>query len=391
MSNNLLELINEYLTKDVVTKLAQFLGESPQNTATAVSSAVPSIIAGLVNKSSDSLGLTSIQNILKQHNFEGTVGNLLEEFTGNESISNILRVGSGLLGTVFGNKAEGVANLLSANTGIGKSSATSLFGLLMPVVLGVLSKSLRSNGLSIQNGLAGFLSNQTGFLKSFLPVGFASLIGSASSAKAAPRPIPDDPSHNDGKTWTWVLGSLLLASALGLWNHFNTKAVKPVETVTHAVTNTVSDFFEKTLSSGYAIKASKDGVENKLIGFLEDSGKAVDKDLWFNMNGILFETGNANLLPDSKPQVANIAEILKAFPNVKIKIGGYTDNTGNASTNLALSNDRATTVRKAIVAAGIDASRIESEGFGSEFPVASNDTEAGRQQNRRIDVRVTAK
>jgi K(+)-stimulated pyrophosphate-energized sodium pump len=86
-----------------------------------------------------------------------------------------------------------------------------------------------------------------------------------------------------------------------------------------------------------------------------------------------------------------VADILKAFPAVAIKLGGYTDNTGNADNNLKLSVDRAKSVMQSLVAKGVEASRIESEGYGDQHPVASNDTEEGRNQNRRISIRVTEK
>ena len=99
----------------------------------------------------------------------------------------------------------------------------------------------------------------------------------------------------------------------------------------------------------------------------------------------------STIKPESQVQITNLVEILKAFPNVSLKIGGYTDNVGDAKSNLKLSADRAAAVVAALKAAGIDGKRLESEGYGQEHPVASNDTEEGRTQNRRIAARVTAK
>ena len=76
---------------------------------------------------------------------------------------------------------------------------------------------------------------------------------------------------------------------------------------------------------------------------------------------------------------------------MNIKLGGYTDNTGKANDNLKLSDDRAQSVKKELAGFGIADSRLEAEGYGQEHPVASNDTEAGRAQNRRISIRVTKK
>ena len=82
---------------------------------------------------------------------------------------------------------------------------------------------------------------------------------------------------------------------------------------------------------------------------------------------------------------------LPAFPSVQIKIGGYTDNTGNEASNLKLSGQRAASVKAKLIKMGAENGRIESEGYGQEHPVASNDSEKGRSLNRRIAVSVRKK
>ena len=133
-----------------------------------------------------------------------------------------------------------------------------------------------------------------------------------------------------------------------------------------------------------------DGVEANLVTFIK-SDKAVDKTTWFDFDRLTFETGSATLKPASQEQLKNVSEVLKAYPNVNVKLGGYTDNTGDANANLKLSNDRAQSVKSELVRMGVSESRLEAEGYGQEHPVASNDTEEGRAQNRRISVRVTKK
>ena len=117
----------------------------------------------------------------------------------------------------------------------------------------------------------------------------------------------------------------------------------------------------------------------------------MDTTSWFNFDRLLFDTGKATLQPSSQEQLANIAAILKAYPNAHVKIGGYTDNTGDAAANVALSDARAKNVMDALVAAGVDPSRLESKGYGDQYPVGDNATEEGRAQNRRIALLVTQK
>jgi len=138
------------------------------------------------------------------------------------------------------------------------------------------------------------------------------------------------------------------------------------------------------------IAASGNPVETSLLDFIK-SDKKTDKETWFDFDRLLFETASAKLEPQSEEQLENVAEILKAYPAVSIKLGGYTDNTGDAAANLKLSSERAQSVKKELSDLGIANSRLESEGYGEEHPVASNDTEEGRAQNRRISIRVTKK
>lgn len=150
-------------------------------------------------------------------------------------------------------------------------------------------------------------------------------------------------------------------------------------------------FFKRKLPSGYELNIPENGIENNLVKFIEDRDKPVDKTTWFNFDRLLFDTGKATLRPESQEQLTNIAYILKEYPNVTIKLGGYTDNTGRAAVNKKLSQDRADSVLGELVKLGVGKSRMDAEGYGQEHPVASNDAEAGRAENRRIAIRVTKK
>ncbi len=144
-------------------------------------------------------------------------------------------------------------------------------------------------------------------------------------------------------------------------------------------------------ADGTVIRIAPNGVESQLLGFIEDPSKMVDKTTWFTFDRLEFETDSATLKPGAGAQLDNIAAILKAYPNVELKIGGYTDNTGNKEHNLKLSQDRAKAAVAGIVSRGAAETRLASDGYGEDHPVADNATEEGRAKNRRIDVRVTKK
>jgi len=150
-------------------------------------------------------------------------------------------------------------------------------------------------------------------------------------------------------------------------------------------------FAPRLLGNGASLNLPERGVENRVLAFIDDAGQTVDQETWFDFDRILFDTGTSTLRAESDEQINNLQAILNAYPNVTFKIGGYTDNTGPADVNLMVSNDRAAAVVAALVGKGIDPARLSSEGYGDQFPVADNSTEEGRQLNRRVSLRVTAK
>lgn len=151
--------------------------------------------------------------------------------------------------------------------------------------------------------------------------------------------------------------------------------------------------FDKTLASGFEVKGNGDGVEAGLIAFIEDGARPVDKTTWFDFDRLTFASGGTALdMTKSVDQLTNIVEILKAYPSVKLKVGGYTDSDGAAADNKRLSQRRADAVVKALVDLGVAADRLEAEGYGPEFPVCpANDTPECKAKNRRTSVRVAAK
>ena len=103
---------------------------------------------------------------------------------------------------------------------------------------------------------------------------------------------------------------------------------------------------------------------------------------------LTFESGSATISGTSASEVDNLASILKAYPNVKINVAGYTDSSGDAAKNKTLSEARAMSVKGRLMGQDIDGSRVSTQGFGEENPVASNDTPEGQAQNRRIEVTI---
>lgn len=125
--------------------------------------------------------------------------------------------------------------------------------------------------------------------------------------------------------------------------------------------------------------SGKDVVKDALERNLADTGRAT-------LYGINFDFNSDVIKPESKPTLDKVTTIMKEKSDWKFSIEGHTDNVGGESFNQTLSEKRAASVLKYLSAAGIDVSRLNSKGFGLSKPIAANDSEAGRAQNRRVEL-----
>lgn len=396
MATNLLEQLGGMFTGDIVGQIGQFLGEGTPAVQKAVPAALAALVGGVASKGATMDGASRILDLVRSGGFgEETLSRVAPSLAGGAETTGLLEKGTALVGSILGDRAGGVADWLSSLSGMGKGSAQSLLGLLAPFVMGLIGKQAKDNNLGA-GGLMELLNGQGTFLQQAAPAGLAGLLGlpslSGLGGGAAPAALFTGPLSKI----VWLLAGIAVAFLMyTLPQRCSMKTPRvqpaPVEMPAVKVDPKLGAFGDVTLPDGVTLNIPEFGIERKLLAFIQDAGRPVDKTTWFTFDRLQFETGSAVLKPSSREQLANIAAILKAFPQVAIKIGGYTDNVGDPQANLKLSRDRAGNTMQELVTLGIDPSRLESEGYGEEHPVADNATDEGRQQNRRIDVRVTKK
>jgi len=157
----------------------------------------------------------------------------------------------------------------------------------------------------------------------------------------------------------------------------------------------VGDLFQLSLFDNTMLEVGKNSSEAHLVKLIEDKSLTTPeqfKENWITLDRTYFKTGSDELTEGSEQQLKNIVAILKAYPKVAIRLGGYTDNTGSAEGNLKLSERRANSVLNKLVALGANKAQLSAQGYGQEHPVCpANDTDECKAKNRRIDIRLTAK
>ncbi len=406
--SGILDMVKGYVTNELVSKAASSFGESESGITKAIGGMAPTILAGILGKQGDAGAMGNIFNMLSNSRNVSALDNLGALIGGGNVAQNESKDAAGqLMSTLFGNKVPGVMNALASFSGLKSSSVSSLMNLVGPLVMGVLGKKIASEGLNL-GSFMNLLGKEKSAIMNALPSGMGSVMGLADMgnvgghAREAVRKVEN---ASTGTNWLWPL-LLLALLGVGFW-WFAKGCKKPempvvevptikvdsvvntVATVADSAKNMVWGFMKKL--GDIDITGNADGIESKLISFIE-SDKPVDKTTWFSFDRLTFETGSAKIdMTKSTEQLTNMVNILKAFPKVKLKIGGYTDNTGNEKVNMKLSQERAEAVMAYLIGAGIDKARLAAEGYGSQHPVADNATEEGRAKNRRIDVRVTEK
>lgn len=405
MAFNLIDSVSGLFSGDLISKTASALGENESNIQKAVGASVPSVLAGLLAKAGNTDSLNSIFNMAKQADNSSVLGNLggLLGSAGG-SLSGIL----GMAQNIFGDKLGNLANVISNFSGIKSSSASSLLNVVTPAALGTMGRHIKETGMG-PSGFAGFLSSQKDAILSAVPSGLnlagALGLGSLSGIGSKLGSLFSGTSENIGRTIApvketakkssgsfWLIIFILAIIALifyfmrGCGNETTQTPVLPMPGVDTPAT--VS--YKVKLPDGVELDAYKGGIEDELVKYL-NSDEPISKDRWFDFDNLNFESGSATISASSNQQIQNIAAILKAYPNAKIKIGAYTDNTGDSVANVKLSQERADAVLNKLKES-VNAEQLTSaEGYGPAHFVAPNDTEENRKKNRRISVNVREK
>lgn len=395
MSWSLLDAVKGHFTNELIGKAASYLGESESMVSKGLDAVIPTALTGIVRKVEDG-DHSSLLNLAKSALDSGILNNIAGTFS--SAGGGVPSIGPSLISGLFGDKFGGIANAVSAFTGMKGASTSSLFGTVVPLALSLIGKFAKDNN-STPGAIASLLGGQKNAIMSALPSGLnlSKIFDTEPVRKAAANvtQVVEEKKKNN-----WVLPLLLLLAGAALIWYFlrgcggTPEAVAPVpDTVTKTNVIVVTrEPLKVTLPNGVVLDAYKGGIEDLLVAFLNDPNAQAGKDNWFDFSDLNFEFGTAIIIPESRKEVDNIVQILKAYPNVKVKIGGYTDKVGDDAANKKLSQERAEAVAAALNDAGVGAQVEGAEGYGEEFakyPESAPDED--RVKDRRVSLSVRAK
>jgi outer membrane protein OmpA-like peptidoglycan-associated protein len=375
-----------------IGEIASLFGEPKQAISQGLESSTACLLGGLANKAGDPTWMSQLFKLVSDApsnvNVSDLTGAVTNPSRASSATSSLLDSGKRFLSLAFGGNQSSIFDAVARSTGLRSGVVSSLMSMAAPLMMTGLGRLVREDRMN-PTGLSKLLVQEGEGVRDLLPAGVSTLLNAAppptayvppSTRPVAPGTIPEPTVRSRG--WWWLIPALLLPFLL-YWGYRARHPVVP--------TVQLNRFIIWRLPDRVLLNIPQNGVEARLLAFIQDPSKGVEPATWFDFDRLLFNTDSATLRPESQEQLRNIAEILKAYPNAHIKIGGYTDNTGDPESNLSLSQDRANGVLAELVKLGISPNRLEAQGYGEQFPVADNSTEEGRARNRRVSMRVTQK
>jgi outer membrane protein OmpA-like peptidoglycan-associated protein len=400
MSFSLFESVKEVFAGEIMTKLAGLLGESQVNLQKALQGAIPSALTGIILKSESS----------DVHDFFRIVNEAAKiEIPFNQNSLawwwDKKAVGTDYKSNIFGEKSTGLSDAIALFAGVSRHSASALLSITVPGALGVLGKYAVDAKLNA-SGLKIFLNSQKRMVLNELPAGIflEGILGFENLSGIGDRIFNMDTGRVAEKSASkWVFSAILLLIVLaGIW-YFVKKpgpAAAParilapvkaslIDTPAKAI---VSDpRYSVKLPDGTVIYTEKGSLEDQLFQFFNDPNSKPSRRYPFNFDQMDFNKGTTVISSEGMDQVHNVANILKAYPNSRIIIGGFNSRGGDSIQNKILYENRAFAVASALKASGVNSIQIAGVvSFGSDFarfPAGAHDSLKAKDNRIAISIR----
>lgn len=402
MASTLADAHKAVFTEDLRRKISALLGEREQDIHKAIDASGPAIHTAILKRTELPDGPMAIYNLSQQ-----AVGNDLHGYlhelvsgTGGLAVGNALSTkGGDYYKAILGERTEPMLQEISRFAAVKADSAAFLLGLSAFVALDAIGRHIHHNSLDLA-GTNHWLWSQRDAIVASIPAGL-----NVAQALGLQR-LPGSKETTSARRSSLVYGIIAIIILIGILfyvfktcNRAPTYGPNQNDTTTRAVTDTAAPpdttaSYPVTLPNNTTLNAVKGGTEDRLVAFLSDPNQKIDRKNgnWFEFTRVRFASNSAQLLLESESQLRNIVDILQAFPKARIRIGGYTDNTGDSLENLRLSQARADSVLARLEAFGASKHQLDgAKGYGSQYPIGDNGTPDGRSMNRRMALEVRDK
>ena len=403
---DILGLVNREITPEVIHRAALQLGEDDDLLRSALSTTVPSVLTALSDVASSDSGATHLTRMIRgiDANRPGadSVASILGSTAGRAQGTTLFDGETGALGSQ-------IADAVARASGIKADSAHQLLGGMTGATLLTLGRSgerIDPEGLRTMLGAHrdDFVRQLPGPVASIFGNGRAERSGDGRQAAAvvdnpafARAPAVGSPAIRrvagpDPERKGW-LAPLVLLGALMLIAIPLLRAMRRPAIHTQALNNLPAEAVSRAtirlaLPNGQSLTVSRGSAAYQLASFLGGNDATPAR---FTLSPMNFEFASTQLTPDSLATVDEVAAILRAYPTATIRVESYTDSVGTAAANLDLSRDRSETVKGLLGGKVFDPKRVTTAGLGQQDPIASNETDSGRAQNRRTDIVVTGR
>lgn len=396
------ESLKESISPQMLKTAAATLREDEKGVASAVAVLLPSLLVRFMDQGETARVNETIREAGNAELFDRRA----EIFAGH-GIDGGMNLGERFENELVGAENKAYPNAVAAESGISAASADRLSGWVAAVIAGYVGHKIVRNNLSMSAVMAG-LRQERGSVVKEIPVKVGRAAGISGMCSSSAPVAGRDGKKNNWLVWLIIVLIVVIIVFLSIRSCNRngggevvavTENVTVVPTAPAAQTAAAKEgltFVEHKLPDGRTIRVAEGGCEDCMLKYLQSDAyrKATNEELsknWIQFDKIDFmHDSETALAGNSMEQLDNIAAILKNYPDVRIRIGGFADKTGTRVVNYEISKKRAEYIKSILVKDGIPADRISTEGFGKEFATVPADaTAAQRAVDRSIAMRFT--
>ncbi len=386
MTVNFINSFNQSVGDQLVSRLSGYLGEPSEHTKSAINTCVPGILGALVQKVSKQGGASALVEFIGEEQVNGNLlSNMSTLFTGGEATEGLLSQGDKVIDFLFGKSSateDALVDYLSSRDGINRGASSTLLRLISPMVLGIIGRHINENDLELAD-ISKLILAQKKHIREVVPAGFFTEIGLSDLEKPKSKVTSEEEtvasSDQDVVEKTSLLkkiGPWLLLISLALTMLLSMRACggRPdgiasmnVESEEGGDSTAMSADPKRSVEDSISMLHPMERSKIEQSSFVKDvhahlytlEGNEHNR---YTFDEVSFRPQTAILTAPSMRQLDHLASLLRAYPDIKIKIEAVAS-AAEPSTGIGIAAKRADAVKQALIEMGIDSIRMQATGL----------------------------